>query len=134
MSLIKVGLEANRTDLRNELLMHPCKYFFILIIDGQAALCIRTCDNRGEDPQSHAVDGFVPDSDGNLVSIFQEDLRAAIVEQKRSQTSLDCNDFYLISSTIADKIRLLPDLIDWIISSILAKDRNIIIYPISWVL
>lgn len=134
MSLIKVGLEANWTDLRNKLLTDPCRYFFILIIDGQAALCVRTCDNRGENLQSHAVDGLVPDSDGNLVSVFQEDLRAAIVEQERSMTSSDCNKFYLISSAIADKIRLLPGLIDWIISSILAKDRNIIIYPVSWAL
>ena len=134
MTIIKVGLEANWTDLRNELLAHPCKYFFILIIDGQAALCVRTCDNRGENHQSHAVDGLVPDSDGNLVSIFEEDLRAVINEQMRSQTSLERSEFYLISSAIADKIRLLPGLVDWIISSILTKDRNIVIYPVSWAL
>ncbi len=32
MSLIKIGLEANKAHLRNELLMHPCRYFAILAI------------------------------------------------------------------------------------------------------
>jgi hypothetical protein len=132
MSLIKIGLEANRTHLRNELLVQPCRYFAILINNNRAALCIRTCDNRGEDLQSHIVDGMVTDSDGNLVSIFEEELRMSIKEQKKLNPSSDCEEFLQISSAIANKIKLFPGLIDCIISSVLTKDRNIIIYPISW--
>jgi hypothetical protein len=133
MNLIKVGLEANRSHLRRELLAHPGRYFAILVIDSRAALCIRTCDNRGENLQSHIVDGLTADSHGNLVSIFEEDLRLFLNRQKRSNRSSDCEKFYQISMTMADRIRLLPGLIDHIISSILTKDRNIIIYPIAWI-
>jgi hypothetical protein len=132
MSLIKVGLETNRAYLRSELLAHPCMYFAILIIGDRAALCIRTCDNRGEDLQSHIVDGLAADSDGNLVSIFEEELWASIDEQRRSNMSSDSEEFCQISSAMADKIRSLPGLVDYIISSILNKDRNIVIHPISW--
>jgi len=132
MSLIKIGLEANKAHLRNELLVHPCRYFAILTINNRVALCIRTCDNRGEDIQSHIVDGLVTDSDGNLVSIFEEELRASINEHKRPNMSSDCEEFFQISSSIAKKIGLLPGLADCIISSIITKDRNIVINPLAW--
>lgn len=132
MSLIKVGLEATQEDLREELLSHPCRYFFILNTDNRAALCIRTCDSRGEDLLSHIVDGLAPDSDGNLVSIFEEDLQVAIKGPSRNRRSSDGEELCSISPAIAEKIRLLPGMIDWIISSVLTKERNILLYPVSW--
>jgi hypothetical protein len=134
VSLIKIGLEANKAHLRNELLVHPVRYFAILMIGSRAALCIRTCDNRGEDLQTHIVDAMAADSKGNLVSIFEEELRASLNKQMRSNASSDCEEFCQISSAMSEKIRLLPGLIDSIISSILAKNRNIIIYPVAWTL
>ncbi len=100
--------------------------------NNRAALCIRTCDNRGGDLQSHIVDGLVTGSDGNLVSIFEEELRASINEQKRPNISSECEEFFQISPDIAEKIRSLPGLADCIISSILTKDRNIVINPLAW--
>lgn len=132
MSLIKVGLEATREDLRKELLAHPCRYFFILVTDNRAALCIRTCDCSGENLQSHVVDGLTPDSAGNLVSLFEEDFHVAVVDRNMSVRLSDGDELYPISSDIAERIRILPGFVDWIISAVLTKDRNILIYPISW--
>ena len=132
MSLIKVGLEATREDLRKELLAHPCRYFFILLTDNRAALCIRTCDCRGENLQSHVVDGLTPDSAGNLVSLFEEDLRVVVMDRSRSTRLSDGEELRSISPDIAEKIRILPGFVDWIISTVLTEDRNILIYPTSW--
>lgn len=132
MGLIKVGLEATREDLRKELLEHPCKYFFILLTDREAALCIRTCDCRGEDLLSHVVDGLKPDPAGNLISIFEEDLQVAVTNRNRSILLSDGDELFSISRGIAEKIRILPGFVDWIISSVLTGDRNILIHPIFW--
>ena len=132
MSLIKVGLEATREDLSKELQMHPCRYFFILVTDNRAALCIRTCDDRGEDLQSHVVDGLTSDSAGNLVSLFEEDLQMVVMDRNRSPILSDGAELYSISLDIAKRIRILPGFVDWIISAVLTKDRNILIHPISW--
>jgi len=132
MSLIKVGLEATREDLRKELLAHPCRYFFILSTDNRAALCIRTCDCRGENLQSHVVDGLTPDSAGNLASLFEGDLQVIVVNRNRSTMLSDGDELCSISPDIAEKIRILPGFVDWIITTVLTKDRNILIYPISW--
>ena len=132
MSLIKVGLEATPEDLRKELLSHPCRYFFILLADNRAALCIRTCDCRGENLQSHVVDGLTPDPDGNLVSLFEEDLQVVVMNRNRSTILSDGDELCSISPDIAEKIGVLPGFVDWIISTVLTKDRNILIYPISW--
>jgi hypothetical protein len=132
MSLIKVGLEATREQLREELLSHPCKYFFILMIDNRAVLCIQTCNSIGENLQSHVVDGLVPDSDGNLVSVFEEELHLVIKDWRRPTGVLYGEELHSISPAIAEKIRFLPGFVDWIISTVLTKDRNILIYPTSW--
>jgi hypothetical protein len=132
MSLIKVGLEATREDLSKELQMHPCRYFFILVTDNRAALCIRTCDDKGEDLQSHVVDGLTSDSAGNLVSLFEEDLQMVVMDRNRSPILSDGAELYSISLDIAKRIRILPGFVDWIISAVLTKDRNILIHPISW--
>lgn len=132
MSLIKVGLEATHEDLHRELLAHPCRYFFILVTDNRAALCIRTCDCRGENLQSHVVDGLTPDSAGNLVSLFEKDLQVVVSDQNRSIISSDNDELRSISPDIAEKIRILPGFVDWIMSTVLTGDRNILINPISW--
>jgi hypothetical protein len=133
LNLIKVGLETAKRDLCDDMLLHPCRYFFILMIENQAALCIRTCDSQGEELQSHVVDGLVADSDGNLASIFEEDISTALKEQKEAKISSDGELLIPISPAIAEKIRLLPGLIDWIISYVLTRGRNIVIYPASWI-
>jgi hypothetical protein len=132
MSLIKVGLEATRDDLHKELLAHPCRYFFILVTDNRAALCIRTCNGRGENLQSHVVDGLTADSAGNLVSLFEEDLQEVVMDHNRSTILSDGDELWSISPDIIEKIRILPGFVDWIISAVLTEDRNIIIYPVSW--
>jgi hypothetical protein len=76
--LIRIGIEFK---LRRDIISHPSKYFFILIIDNQTAICIRTCNSHGEDLMAHIVDGMVPDKDGNLVLDFEGGIRAAIMEQ-----------------------------------------------------
>ena len=132
MSLIKVGLEATRQDLQKELLAHPCKYFFILVTDNRASLCIRTCDGEGENLQSHVVDALTPDSDGNLVSLFEEDLQMVVVGRNRSTTLSDGEELCSISQDIAERMKILPGFVNWIIFTVLTKDRNILINPISW--
>ena len=132
MSLIKVGLEATREDLREELLSHPCRYFLISMIDNRAVLCIQTCDCIGENLQSHVVDSLVPDSGGNLVSVFEEELHLAIKDWRRLDRISNGEEFHSISPAIAEKIRFLPGFVDWIISKVLIKDRNILVYPASW--
>ena len=132
MSLIKVGLEATREDLREELLAHPCRYFFILVTDNRTALCIRTCNGRGENLQSHVVDGLTLDSAGNLVSLFEEDLKVVVVDRNKSTGLSDGDELFPISPDIAERIRILPGFVDWIISAVLTGDRNILINPISW--
>jgi len=132
MSLIKVGLEATREDLHKELLTHPCRYFLILVTDNRAALCIRTCDCRGENLQSHVVDGLTPDSAGNLVSLFEEDLEVVVMDRNRFTKLSDGDELCPISPHIAEKIRIMPGFVDWIISTVLTEDRNILIYPVSW--
>lgn len=137
MSLIKIGLEASREDLRKELLSHPFRYFFILMVDNRAVLCIRTCNSRGENLQSHIVDGLTPDSDGNMVSVFEDELRLAMENRRRPNRILEGNEsdneeLYSISAAIGDKIRFLPGFIEWIVSTVLTKDRNMVIYPASW--
>ena len=132
MSLIKVGLEATREDLHKELLAHPCRYFFILVTDNRTALCIRTCNGRGENLQSHVVDGLTLDSAGNLVSLFEDELQVVVLDRNRSTRLSDGDELFSISPDIAERIRILPGFVDWIISAVLTGDRNIIINPISW--
>lgn len=137
MSLIKVGLEATREDLHKEILAHPCRYLFILATGNRAALCLRTCDGTGENLQSHVVDCLTPDSEGNLVSLFEEELQEAVMNRNKSTILSDGDlsdgdEICSISPDIAEKIGILPGFVDWIISSVPSKDRNIVIYPVSW--
>jgi hypothetical protein len=78
------------------------------------------------------VDGLTPDSAGNLASLFEGDLQVIVVNRNRSTILSDGDELCSISPDIAEKIRILPGFVDWIITTVLTKDRNILIYPISW--
>lgn len=129
--MIKIGIEASHQKLQHDLLMHPARYFFILVVDGLAYLCIRTCDIQGENITSHVVDGLMADEDGNLISIFRDELEDAIIEMQNGNI-LSCEgDEYPISARLARLISAVPGLIDWILSSIVRDGRNMVINSIS---
>jgi hypothetical protein len=75
---------------------------------------------------------LVADSGGNLVSVFDEELHLAIKDWRRLDRISNGEEIHSISPAIAEKIRSLPGFVDWIISKVLTKDRNILIYPASW--
>jgi hypothetical protein len=78
------------------------------------------------------VDGLTLDSAGNLASIFEEDLKGIVLDRNKSTRLSDGDELFSISPDIAERIRILPGFVDWIISAVLTGDRNIIINPISW--
>ena len=129
--MIKIGIEVSHEKLQYDLLKNPARYFFIMIVDDLAYLCIRTCDIQGEDIASHAVDGLMADNDGNLVSIFRDELEDTIIEiRNRSLSSCEENE-YPISAHLAWLISATPGLIDWILSSIVKDGRNIVLNALS---
>lgn len=128
---IKIGIELGYGKLRSDLLTHPERYFFILVVDGQAFLCIRTCDPQGENMEAHIIDGLAPDKDGNLVSVFEDGIRDAVLELRDQKRSSCEGDEYPISSHLARMICQMTDLTDWIISSILTNGKNLVIFS-SW--
>ena len=126
--MIKIGIESTFVGLRRDILSYPEKYFFILVIDGQAALCIRTCDSQGNELQAHIIDGMVLDSEGSLRSIFEDEIRDALLEQIGPGFQLYEGKEYKIAKTLAKKISETPDLIEWVMRSVLNADRHIIIF------
>jgi hypothetical protein len=137
MSLIKIGLEASRKQLCKELISHPGRYFLVSVSQDRAALSIETCDGKGENLLCHILDVLAHDSDGNLVSVFEKELYVSMkdiesLENASSKIGPNGEVLYPISAEIAEKIESLPEFIDWIISSVLAKDRNILINPAAW--
>jgi hypothetical protein len=130
MAPIKIGIECSLAKLRSDLLLHPSRYFFILTADNHAALCIQTCDASGEDIQAHAFDGLKIDSEGNLVSIFEDELRAAAVERNIKRGD---GEDHLISPALEERIREQPGFVDWVISFLLTKQRNLLIHS-AWVI
>jgi hypothetical protein len=73
----------------------------------------------------------VPDSYGNLASIFEKGIRESLIEQKHFADSSCEGDEYRISPLLEDEITMMPSLVDWIMTSILTKDRHILLNP-SW--
>ena len=129
--MIKIGIESTFDGLRRDILSHPEKYFFIWVIDGQAALCIRTCDSQGNKLQAHIIDGLFLDPEGNLRSIFNDDIRDALLEQIGPGLQLYEGKEYMITGTLGRKISETPDLIEWIMLSVLNADRHIIIFSFN---
>lgn len=128
---IKIGIELSYGRLRSDLLTHPERYFFVLVADGQAFLCIRTCDRQGENMEAHIIDGLAPDKDGNLVSVFEEGIRDAVLELRDRKRSSYEGDEYPISSYLARMICQMADLTDWIVSSILTNGKNLVLFS-TW--
>jgi hypothetical protein len=125
--LIRMGLEASAAELYNQLLTHPDRYFFILVIEGKVILCIQTCDMQGENSKVQEIDCLAYDPQSGLVSAFQEDLAEAMMKRELFLKYLE-GDRYPISTAIMEKIAGMPDLIEWIISSILSEGRCIQFY------
>jgi hypothetical protein len=130
-ALIKIGVESTKAKLRCDILSHPDRYFFILLQNGRAALCIRTCNSKGEDIRAQIIDGLLLDHDGNLISIFEDDLKDIVSEMKYRRTKTWDGEEYPLSPHISLFISNMPDMIDWIISSLLHDGRNILINK-SW--
>lgn len=95
--------------------------------DGRASLCIRTCNSQGEGMQVHNIDGLCLDADGNLHSVFEDAIIDAIFEVHESRKNVQGGE-HPLSYRLADIISRMPDLMDWIISSILSNGRNLVFY------
>jgi hypothetical protein len=89
--------------------------------------------HSGRRDLAHNVDVLVPNEEGNLYSIFEEVLEdinndISIERQEWKRDSLSGNR-YPISSQLAQMLSMMPDFVDWIISSILLNGRNLVLYP-----
>jgi hypothetical protein len=131
--LIKIGIEVSRRNLHCDLIENPGRYFFIQEEGCRTYLCIQTCDTQGEETLAHNVDVLIPNEEGNLYSIFEEVLEdinndISIERQEWKRDSLFGNR-YPISSQLVQMLSMMPDFVDWIISSILLNGRNLVLYP-----
>ena len=131
--MIKIGIEVSRRNLHCDLIENPGRYFFIQEEGCSTYLCIQTCDTQGEETLAHNVDVLVPNEEGNLYSIFEEVLEdinndISIERQEWKRDSLFGNR-YPISSQLVQMLSMMPDFVDWIISSILLNGRNLVLYP-----
>ncbi len=128
--MIKMGIESSEASLLHELQLHPERYFFILVTEERPALCIQTCDVDGDCVEIKEIDGLMLCPEGNLVSIFHEDLQEAMMKRELYLRYLE-GEQYPISQAIRRKISELPDFIDWIMKSVLIRGRCLMLYP-SW--
>lgn len=126
--MIRIGIEVSRRNLRCDLLEHPERYFFIMLAGSHASLCIRTCDSQGESVQAHMIDGLYLNRDGNLYSVFEDGINDAILEMHEGKGHACRGNEYPLSSLLVHIISSMPDLVDWIISSILSDGKNLVIY------
>lgn len=130
--MIKIGIECSFEKLRSDLLSNPGRYFFVLLKDGQATLCVRTCNSRGEEIRAHIIDGLVPDSKGSLSSIFEEGIKESLNKQRHFVRQC-CEGYeYQISQLLERELKGMPGLIDWLMNTILIEDRNILLNSI-WI-
>lgn len=125
---MRIGIEVNHRNLRCDLLWHPERYFFILLADSRASLCIRTCDATGENIQMHIIDGLSLSDEGGLYSVFAYLINDAI--SKRNEVEEGCNqrDEFPLTPNLVRMISRMPDLVDWILNTIITKKRNLVIY------
>jgi hypothetical protein len=129
--VIKIGIESSCKNLHCDILTHPARYFFILAKDGQAFLCIRTCDMQGDDIVTHIIDGLNLNGEGKLYSVFEDGINDTILEMGGWKRRSCQGDEYPISYLLERTISMMPDLVEWIISSILVKGSNLVINPIG---
>jgi len=127
--MIKIGIEVSRRKLLSDLLDNPGRYFFILSEGDRAALCIQTCNLQGEDIRTHIIDGFALDKNGELISLFDDGISDSLLKGLNWKRRTHGEKEYPISSNLEHTLCRLPDLMDWIISSLLVRDRNLVIYP-----
>lgn len=125
---MRIGIEVNHRNLRCDLLWHPERYFFILLADSRASLCIRTCDATGENIQMHIIDGLSLSDEGGLYSVFAYLINDAI--SKRNEVEEGCNqrEEFPLTPNLVRMISRMPDLVDWILNTIITKKRNLVIY------
>lgn len=128
--MIKMGIESCEANLHDQLLLHPERYFFILVIEERPALCLQTCDIYGSNLEIKEIDGLMLRPEGNLVSIFQEDLQEAMIKRELYLRYLE-GEQYPISQAISKKISEQPGFIDWIMNTVLIRGRCLMLYP-SW--
>ncbi len=126
--MIKMGIESSATMLYYQLLFHPERYFFILVMEGRGILCLRTCNACGNDIETKEIDGLAVDGDGKLAPIFHQELQEALIKRELFLEYLEGEQFP-ISTAIKMKIMELPSLIGWIMASVPIKGRCIMLYP-----
>ncbi len=130
--MIKIGIEVSRRKLFSDLLENPGRYFFVLSEGGRAALCIQTCNFQGEDVRTHIINGFALNKDGELNSIFDDGINDSILMCCKWKRTIPDENEYPISTHLENTLSRLPDLMDWIISKVLIRDRNLVIHQ-SWI-
>jgi hypothetical protein len=131
--MIKIGIEVSRKNLHCDLIENPGRYFFIQEEGSRIYLCIQTCDSQGENIKAHNIDVLVPNEEGNLYSIFEdvlEDIINDITIERQDWKKHSCpGNRYPVSSQLVQMLSMMPDFVDWIISSILTNGRNLVLYP-----
>jgi hypothetical protein len=69
----------------------------------------------------------MPDSNGNLISVFEEEIKETMIERRHCAKRI-CEGYeYSISASLEEKITGMPGLIDWIMSTVLTEERHILI-------
>jgi hypothetical protein len=131
--LIKIGIEVSRRNLHCDLIENPGRYFFIQEEGCRTHLCIQTCNSQGEDTIVHNIDVLVPNEKGDLYSIFEEVLEDInndiFLERQEGNRHSRPGNRYPISDQLVQMLSIMPDFLDWIISSILTNGRNLVLYP-----
>ena len=127
--MIRIGIEVSSRNLHCDLLENPGRYFFILEADSRASLCIQTCDIQGEDIRTHIIDCLAPNGEGNLYSIFEDGINDAVLERQEWKRQSLHEDKYEVSPQLVQMLSMMPDLMDWIVSSVLSSGRNLVLYP-----
>ena len=127
--MIKIGIEVSRRKLLCDLLDNPGRYFFVLSGSGRRALCIQTCNFQGEDVKMHIINGFALNQNSELISLFDGGIDDSILNGDEWKRRTPDGMEYPISYHLEHTLCRLPDLMDWIISTVLIRDRNLVIYP-----
>jgi len=81
----------------------------------------------GENIQMHIIDGFSLREDGNLYSVFENCINDAIFQQGEWISRSCQGDEYFLTPCLVQMISSMPDLVDWIVSSILSDGKNLVI-------
>ena len=69
----------------------------------------------------------MPDQNGNLVSVFEEGIKEALIERKNSMRRSCEGCEYSITTHLEEIIARMPNLIDWMMTTVLTEDRHILL-------